>query len=72
MFGSYSRGEDTITSDIDLAVIGRKEKSTRIEEYEKILKRKIIINFYPSFKNIHKHLKESILNGIILSGSVDL
>ncbi|MBS3065576.1 nucleotidyltransferase domain-containing protein [Candidatus Pacearchaeota archaeon] len=72
LFGSYSRGEDTITSDIDLAVIGRKEKSTRIEEYEKILKRKIIINFYPSFKNIHKHLKESILNGIILSGSVDL
>ncbi|MBN1157073.1 nucleotidyltransferase domain-containing protein, partial [Candidatus Woesearchaeota archaeon] len=26
LFGSYSRGEDTITSDIDIAVIGRKDK----------------------------------------------
>lgn len=29
LFGSYSRGEDIINSDIDIAVIGRKEKRNR-------------------------------------------
>ncbi len=72
LFGSYSRGEDTNTSDIDIAVVGRKDKLVRIEEYEKALNREININFYNSWKDIHKHLKNNILNGIILSGSVEL
>ena len=72
LFGSYSMGEDTINSDIDIAVIGRKEKEVDLSEYEKALERKITINFYDSFKNIHKNLKESICNGIVLEGSVEL
>ena len=72
LFGSYSRGEDTFNSDIDIAIIGRKEKNIILTEYEKKLERKININFYPSFKEIHKNLRESILNGILLSGAVDL
>src|SRR3989344_2900801 len=31
LFGSYSRGEDTNTSDIDIAVIGRKDKIIETE-----------------------------------------
>ncbi len=73
LFGSYSRGEDIFSSDVDIAVIGKKEKSLKfLEKYEELFRKKIIINFYPSFKNIHKNLKESILNGILLSGSVEL
>lgn len=72
LFGSYSKGEDTNTSDIDFAVIGRKDKMIELEKYEKILNRKININFYDSWKNIHKHLKNNILNGILLCGSVEL
>ena len=72
LFGSYSRGEDTIKSDIDMAVIGRKEKSINTIEYEKVLNRKISLNFYNSFNEIHKHLKESICNGIVLIGSIEL
>lgn len=72
LFGSYSMGEDTINSDIDIAVIGRKEKEINISEYEKSLGRKIFINFYSSLGGIHKDLRENILNGIILSGSVEL
>ena len=72
LFGSYSRGDDTATSDIDIAIIGRKEKDVDLTKFYKILERTININFYPSFKEIHKHLKDSILNGIILSGSVEL
>jgi predicted nucleotidyltransferase len=72
LFGSYSKGEDTNRSDIDIAVIERKQKSMDIEKYEKRLNRKIIINFYDSWKEIHKNLKNNILNGIVLHGGVDL
>ncbi len=72
LFGSFSRGEDTNTSDIDLAVIERKDKTLELERYEKILNRKINVNFYDSWKKIHEHLKNNILNGILLSGGVEL
>jgi len=72
LFGSYSRGEDIINSDIDIAVIGRKDKEINLIKYEKELERKININFYDPFKNIHKNLKENLCNGIILAGGVEL
>jgi len=72
LFGSYSIGEDTNTSDIDIAVIERKDKLVHLEEYEKALNRKINVNFYNSWKNIQVHLKNNILNGILLQGSIEL
>jgi predicted nucleotidyltransferase len=77
LFGSYSKGEDTYfseenRSDIDVAIIGRKEKGISLESFDRLLERKVSINFYESWKGIHKHLKDSILNGIILSGGIDL
>ena len=79
LFGSYSRGEDVWTgeneenrSDIDIAIIGSKEKNIELTRFDKILERAILINFYPSFKEIHKNLKDNILNGIILTGGVEL
>jgi predicted nucleotidyltransferase len=72
LFGSYSRGDDTVNSDIDIAVIGRKEKKVEFTNFNEMLGREIIINFYPSFKEIHSHLRENIFNGIILSGGVEL
>lgn len=72
LFGSYSKGDDTTTSDIDIAVIGRKEKKINLKKFEDIFQRRIIINFYDSFKDIHKHLKENILNGIVLAKGIEL
>lgn len=72
LFGSYSRGEDTITSDIDIAVIERKEKNLSLEKYEKTLNRKINTNFYNSWREINTHLRNNILNGILLHGSIEL
>jgi len=72
LFGSYSKGEDTEKSDIDIAIIGRKEKQVDLKYFEKLLERKININFYDSFPKIHTHLKESLFNGIVLSGGVQL
>ena len=72
LFGSYSIGEDTNISDIDIAAIERKDKLVHLEEYEKALNRKINVNFYNSWKNIQVHLKNNILNGILLQGSIEL
>jgi predicted nucleotidyltransferase len=72
LFGSYSRGEDALNSDIDLAIIGRKEKKIELEKFERIFEREININFYESFNVIHKNLRENILNGILLVGGVKL
>ena len=78
LFGSYSRGSDIMTesgennSDIDIAIIGAKEKKVNLREFSKLLERQININFYDSWKNIHRNLKDNILNGILLQGGVEL
>jgi len=72
LFGSYSRGDDIFNSDIDIAVIGRKNKSVDLERFEGSLGRKIIINFYDTFQKIHKNLKENLFNGIVLYGGIEL
>ncbi len=72
LFGSYSRGEDTKTSDIDIAIIGTKPKDINLANFEKIFEKEIRINFYKSLEEIDKHLRSNILNGIILSGAIQL
>lgn len=72
LFGSYARGEDIINSDIDIAVIGRKDKMIDLSKYEKLLERTININFYEALNKVHKHLKENLCNGMVLFGGVEL
>lgn len=72
LFGSYSRGDDTDNSDIDIAIIGRKEKKIDLSAFENIHERPININFYESWQKIHKNLKENLFNGIVLTGGVEL
>lgn len=72
LFGSYSRGEDTLNSDIDIAVVGRKEKNVDVTRFSRLLEREIRINFYDSFDKIHRNLKENLCNGIVLAGGVEL
>ena len=72
LFGSYSKGEDTITSDLDIAIIGAKEKTLVLEKFEKFLDREIRVQFYSSLKEIHKNLRSNILNGIVLKGGVEI
>jgi len=66
LFGSYSLGEDTIDSDIDIAIIGSKAKSISLAAFEKLLERTIYIHYYPDINKINKNLKENIMNGITL------
>jgi predicted nucleotidyltransferase len=71
LFGSYAHGDDTINSDIDLAVIDGEKKDID-SKFSKILEREIIVNYYKSFKNIDSSLLSNILNGITLKGAVEL
>ena len=72
LFGSYAFGEDTANSDIDLAVIGSKEKDIDLSKFEKGLERPIVVNYYKSFKSIDNHLLNNIVNGITLKGAVNI
>ncbi len=72
LFGSYSMGEDTNTSDIDLAVIGRKDKMLELEKFERTLNRKIHVIFHESWKKLDNNLRNNILNGILIHGGVEL
>lgn len=71
LFGSYSRGDDVVGSDIDIAIIGE-EKNLDLRKFERVLHRDIVVNFYSSFSEIHKNLKENLCNGILLSGGIEL
>ena len=72
LFGSYSFGQDTFSSDIDIAIIGNKEKEIQLRKFEKTLNKKIIIQFYSNFNKIQKEFKENLCNGIVLQGGVEL
>ncbi len=67
LFGSYSRGEDLETSDIDI-YIQCTEKHINLEKYEKILKRKIQLHCRKNFDDFPAELKNNIINGLILCG----
>jgi predicted nucleotidyltransferase len=73
LFGSYSRGEDSESSDIDIAIVGMSEKDINLSKFQKEMDRNISLHFYNSFKDIKdENLKNNILNGIVLSGSVKI
>jgi predicted nucleotidyltransferase len=74
LFGSYSKGEDTSRSDIDLLIITPAKKEHKLEKFEKKLGRKIQI-FEISKEELIKtnaNLKNSWINGIVLEGYIEI
>jgi predicted nucleotidyltransferase len=69
LFGSASRGEDILESDIDLFVLS-KEKMLNLEKFEKKLNRKINVFFKEGLNKTSKELANNVINGIILKGYV--
>jgi len=67
LFGSFSKGEDIKTSDVDI-YIQCNEKHIKLDKYEKIIERKINLFFSPSFNKLSNELKNNLLNGIIAKG----
>ena len=77
LFGSYASAMDDRTSDIDVCLISNIEKEFSTEKYEKTLNRKISIhkfdkNSWKKSKSLNPGLINSICNGIVLSGELEI
>jgi len=77
LFGSYSKALDDEKSDLDLCLITDITKEFNTESYEKTINRKINIHHFTknSFKNAktkNPELINSICNGIVLSGELEI
>ncbi len=70
LFGSLSKAEVKLDSDIDLAIFAHK-KELNIESFERKFKRKIRIFWFKSVKDIKsKELANNIVNGYVLKGRI--
>ena len=67
LFGSASKGEDLIDSDLDI-FMECEEVKLDLKKYEKIINRKISLLFNPNFSQFSTELKHNVINGIILKG----
>ncbi len=73
LFGSFAKGEDAETSDIDLYIETPSKKKINLEKFEKLLKRKIQVFQHKNLKEItNLHLANNIINGIILNSYVEV
>lgn len=68
LFGSFSRGEDTEKSDIDIAILGRDEKPVSLRKFQTILKKNISLH-YVMLEQASNEFKANLANGIVLEGS---
>jgi len=77
LFGSFSKARDNKESDIDICVITEIKKEFSLIKYEKLLKREITLHKFSKktwseMKKSNHHLINSISNGIILSGELEV
>ena len=66
-FGSYAKGEDSSTSDIDIAVMTGRRKSLDLKKFERALGRKISI-YETTARECTKEFLNNLANGIVLHG----
>ena len=67
VFGSYSRGEDTSESDVDIAIVTKKEAQMDLEGFEKYLRRKISI-YEIQVDSSEKEFLNNLANGTVVYG----
>ncbi|MFO7678119.1 MAG: hypothetical protein R6V50_07060 [Thermoplasmatota archaeon] len=67
LYGSAIEGTDDERGDVDIFVQSKK-KEFILTNYEQILNRKISILFEPDIEKINNNLKNTLTNGIVISG----
>ena len=67
VFGSYSNGEDTSQSDIDIAIVTKKSVELDLKKFEKILKKKINI-LEIQIGGSEKEFLNNLANGTVVYG----
>ncbi len=77
LFGSFRRGEDFSTSDIDIAIETDETEEYKtvglqiLSDFEKEIGRKIQLHLFIR-KNVDVHVFNNIANGIVLSGFLEV
>jgi len=72
LFGSYLEGQDREDSDIDLAVIGGREKKIELTSFEEQLGRKIQLTTIQKLEDEGKEFKNTLANGLVLQGYMEV
>lgn len=73
LFGSYSKGEDTEESDVDLYIETPSKEEIDVSKFEESIRRKIQIFKFKSIKSVGNiHLANNIINGISLNGYIEV
>lgn len=67
LFGSYSRGEDALDSDIDIALLGSSSENLSLSRFEKRLRRSISVHRFTK-DDVSKEFYANIINGVKLEG----
>ncbi|NOZ80961.1 MAG: nucleotidyltransferase domain-containing protein [DPANN group archaeon] len=70
-FGSYEKGEDIESSDIDIAVLSKRGPRLDLKIYEKKLLRKISVQILDR-DCIEKEFLSTLANGTVLDGYLDI
>ena len=73
LFGSYARGEDVETSDIDIFIETTQKEIPSLVKFEKKLQRKTQLFKYKDISKVeNKELSNNIINGITLNGFLEV
>lgn len=72
LFGSYLEGRDNEESDIDIAVIGGREKDLNLNKFEQEIGRNIELTKIETLENETKEFKNTLANGIVLRGYLEI
>ncbi|GIU68252.1 MAG: hypothetical protein KatS3mg001_102 [Candidatus Pacearchaeota archaeon] len=70
LFGSYLRGEDVESSDIDFFVVSKIKKEIDFSKFESVLKRRIRVIILDDFSKLDKNIQKKIKNGLVLYGGL--
>lgn len=71
LFGSYSKGEDISTSDVDVAVVTKKQEKLNLERFENKLARKITL-YEITLESVEKEFLNTLINGVVLFGYLEV
>lgn len=72
LFGSYLEGRDTGDSDIDIAIIGGREKNLDLKQFQKKLGREIQLTEVEELKEEKPEFRNSLANGLVLQGYLEV
>jgi len=72
LFGSYLEGQDRKDSDIDLAVVGGRDKELNLTDFEEQLSREIQLTKVEDLEDEEREFKNTLANGLVLQGYMEV